>query len=159
MKRIKKLVIIGVIAIVVLGGILGGVAIASADEPTTTTTEATAIADINTLAEKVAAAYEANTGVAIDAQELVKAFEQVRQDVRSEALDNYLDKLVQDGKITAEQAQQFKDWIDARPDVPIGPGANGGCSGRFGGGFRGMMRGGFGGMMHGWFAPDTTNTQ
>jgi ABC-type glycerol-3-phosphate transport system substrate-binding protein len=156
MKKSKKLIIIAVVTVLVLGGILGGVAIANADEPTTTTApaETPAVTDINALAQRIADAYEANTGVAIDAQELVNAFEDVQKDIRSEALDNYLDKLVEAGKITDTQAQEFKDWIEARPDVPIGPSLNGGCGG-FGGRFGGMMSGGrFGGMMRGWFGPD-----
>jgi hypothetical protein len=35
-----------------------------------------------------------------------------------EALDNYLQKLVDDGKITQEEANQFKTWWESRPDIP-----------------------------------------
>ena len=161
MKKSKKLIIIAVITVLVLGGILGGVAIANADEPTTTTApaEVPAVADINALAQRIADAYEANTGVAIDAQELVNAFEDVQQDIRSEALDAYLDKLVEAGKITDTQAQEFKDWIEARPDVPIGPGLHGGCFDRSGGKLNGVFNGRLGGMMRGWFGPDKVDVQ
>jgi len=161
MKKSKKLIIIAVITVLVLGGILGGVAIANADEPTTTTApaEVPAPLDINALAQKIADAYEANTGVAIDPQELINAFEDVRQDMRTAALDAYLDKLIAAGKIDEGQAQQYKDWIEARPDVPIGPGLDGGCGGPFNGKFGGMIGPGgkLRGMMRGWFGPDKSD--
>jgi hypothetical protein len=33
-------------------------------------------------------------------------------------LDNYLQKLVEEGKITQEEADQFKAWWDSRPNIP-----------------------------------------
>jgi type II secretory pathway pseudopilin PulG len=43
-------------------------------------------------------------------------------------LDNYLNQLVKDGKITQAQADQFKEWFKDRPDIPaiFGPLLNGG---------------------------------
>ena len=35
-----------------------------------------------------------------------------------QALDNYLDKLGKDGKITQQQADDFKAWLKDRPDIP-----------------------------------------
>jgi hypothetical protein len=160
MKKSKKLIIMAVITVLVLGGILGGVAIASADEPANDEAEAGVVqkavsANITDLAQRIADAYQANTGVAIDAQELVNAFEDVQEDIRSEALDNFLDKLVEAGKLTDAQAQEYRDWIEARPDIPIGPGLNGGCGGPFNGRFGGMAGAGkFRGMMRGWIGPD-----
>jgi hypothetical protein len=33
-------------------------------------------------------------------------------------VDNILDNLVKAGRITQEQANQFKDWWEAKPDIP-----------------------------------------
>jgi hypothetical protein len=110
MRLKKKLLITGVLCAVVLVGVFGGVAIASADD------EDTAPAG---LVEKVAAIYEQNTGTAIDAQELLKAFEEAGATLRTEMRDQFLQKLVDDGKITQEQADAWEAWLDARPDKAV----------------------------------------
>ena len=149
MWRKKNLIIIAVITVVVIAGVLGGVAMASADNQTTTTNSVSA--NISTLLDKVATVYQEKTGQTLDTQALIDSFQQVQKDIRSEALDSYLNKLVEQGKITSDQAKQFKDWVNARPDVPVGPGLNGGLFGKF----RGMMGPGgkFGGMFRGWCGP------
>ncbi|MDD5338360.1 MAG: hypothetical protein PHG35_02980 [Dehalococcoidales bacterium] len=38
-------------------------------------------------------------------------------DVLNEALDKYLDKLVEDGTITQDEADQFKSWWESKPDI------------------------------------------
>jgi LPS O-antigen subunit length determinant protein (WzzB/FepE family) len=40
-----------------------------------------------------------------------------RQERMNEALDNYLQKLVDEGKITQEEADQYKAWWESRPDI------------------------------------------
>jgi hypothetical protein len=148
-KRTKKMIIIAVITVVVLGGILGGVAIANADEPTNTNIGPVS-ANISNLLDRIATIYEEKTGDTLDTQALIDSFKQAQQDIRSEALDAYLNKLVENGKIDSEQAQQFKDWVEARPDVPIGP--DGGFLGRFGDRL-GRFGGRFIGPFHGWCGP------
>ncbi|MFC2044440.1 hypothetical protein ACFLT8_04550 [Chloroflexota bacterium] len=37
--------------------------------------------------------------------------------MQEEALDNYLSNLVEQGKITRGQADQYKTWLQARPDM------------------------------------------
>lgn len=55
----------------------------------------------------------------IDQQKLENAFKQASKETRAEALDNWLKKLVTDGKINQQQADAFKAWVTARPaDVP-----------------------------------------
>jgi hypothetical protein len=169
MWRSKKFIIIAVLTILVLGGTLGGVAIAQANNEDN---NASQTANVTSFLGKVAEVYQKNTGVAIDPEELQKAVTEARQALKDEALDNYLQKLVTDGKITQEQADQFKTWLDsrptfptdefktwwdARPDIPtlFGEG-NGPRMGPFGGMHGGMGRlgGGFGGRLGGWCAPD-----
>jgi hypothetical protein len=147
MWRSKKFIIIAVLAVLVLGGTLGGVAIAQADDQNANTTP-TATANVTTFLDKVAEIYKNNTGVTIDPQQLQQAITEARQAIRGEALDNYLKKLVADGKITQEQADQFKAWWDARPSLdefnswlesrPDIPGLFGGDNGMGMGPFGGM---------------------
>ncbi len=39
-------------------------------------------------------------------------------ELMDKALDNYLDKLVEEDKITQEEADQFQAWWESRPDIP-----------------------------------------
>ncbi len=68
----------------------------------------------------------------IDQQVLEDAFTQAQSEMQTEALENYLQSLVEQDKITQEQADDYLGWWQARPDVP----ARFGFGGR--GGFRGM---------------------
>jgi hypothetical protein len=168
MWRSKKFIIIALLTIVVLGGTLGGVAMAQTDEQSDSQPQAGS----TSLLDKVAEIYQQNTGVAIDSQELQKAFTEAGQAMKTEALDNYLQKLVTDGKITQEQADQykawlnsrpslpteeFKNWMDSRPDIPalFGKG-NQNSIGPFGNMNRGLGKfgGRFGGNFGGWCQPD-----
>jgi len=77
----------------------------------------------------------------IDQQKAEDAFTQARSEMREEALDNYLKNLVDQGKITQQQADQYKSWWQARPETLL-PGAMGRDFGFHG--FRGGMKGGRG---------------
>ena len=58
----------------------------------------------------------------IDKQKLEDAFKQAQSELREKALDTRLQELVNQGAWTQQQADAFKAWIKARPDVPrIGP--------------------------------------
>lgn len=58
----------------------------------------------------------------VDEQELEDAFKQALSELREEGLDNRLLKLVDEGTLDQGQADQFKAWIEARPDIPmVGP--------------------------------------
>lgn len=58
----------------------------------------------------------------IDQQQLEDAFRQAQSEFREEALDSRLEELIDEGTLTQEQADEFKAWIEARPDVPrFGP--------------------------------------
>ena len=58
----------------------------------------------------------------IDQQELEDAFNQAQSELREQALDSRLEKLVDEGILTQKQADEFKAWIKARPDIPrLGP--------------------------------------
>ena len=126
MKRNKKLIIFGVVAAaILLTGTIGGVALAQSGGATDGTG--------NTLLARVAAI------LGIDQQKVQDAFTQAEKDMRQEALDNRLKSLVDQGKITQPQADQYKTWLESKPDIPSGLGGLG--QGKFRGhggfGFRG----------------------
>ncbi|MFH1484678.1 MAG: hypothetical protein ABIH46_01275 [Chloroflexota bacterium] len=56
----------------------------------------------------------------IEEQKVKDAFSQARKEMRDEALDARLANLVEQGKITQEQADQYKTWWKSRPDIPLG---------------------------------------
>ncbi len=51
-----------------------------------------------------------------DEQTVADAFSAAKAKQVEEALQTWLDKLVENGKITREQADAFRSWYDARPD-------------------------------------------
>ena len=138
MWRSKKFIIIAVLAAVALVGSIGGVVLAQAEDE-----DNSPQAQQEALLDKVCAIYQQNTGTAIDAEELQKAFDQARSEMQDEAMDKFLQTLVDEGKITQEQADQYKAWLESKPDVDVpmapgfpGPGMHRGFGGP-GGGFPG----------------------
>lgn len=152
MKRSKKFLFIALLAVVVLAGSIGGVVYAQTvnnndNQAQKAFTDNQTQAALTTLLNKVATIYQQNTNVAIDVDQLQKAFDQARSDMRDEALNNYLQGLVTQGKLTQQQADDYSTWLKAKPDVPALPGL-----GSFGG-HRGF---GMPGMFHKWSAPPAT---
>jgi hypothetical protein len=61
----------------------------------------------------------------IGKQDLENAFKQAQRELRENALDARLQELVNQGAWTQQQADAYKAWLQARPDVPplrLGPG-------------------------------------
>jgi hypothetical protein len=71
------------------------------------------------LMDKVCEIYEENTGVALDADELKAAYTQAQDEMQAEAMQSRLQDLVTQGKITQEQADQYLQWWNSKPDVPL----------------------------------------
>ena len=130
----KKVLLIALLAAAVLAVSIGGVVLAQ---------EATAPSG-NTLLARVAVI------LGIDQQKVEDAFKQAAREQQSEALTNRLKALVEAGKMTQAEADQYKAWAESRPDVPFAPGF---------GGRGGMMRGFGGGCwgVPGTVAPQTAN--
>ncbi len=105
---LKKKIILGIIIAVVVVGTVGGLVAANTDTTTTTTVTVTDNPQ-DTLLEKVAG----KLGVSVD--ELKTAFQEARTEIQQERLDAWLAKLVADGKITQEQADAYKTWLNSRP--------------------------------------------
>jgi hypothetical protein len=83
------------------------------------------------LLDRACAIYEEEMGVAIDSEQLRDALDQARGELRDEALKTRLQKLVDEGKITQGEAEQYLEWWQSRPDIELplpglggpGPGA------------------------------------
>ena len=154
MWRLKWLVMAVLLPILLVGGIAGGV-VAAADDTSNNTGDQSQTADstdrYQALLDRVCAIYQENTGVAIDPQQLKEAFDQAMKEEQDKALESWLQNLVDEGKITQEEADQYLEWWQSRPDVTLpGPGDFG-----FGGG---MERGrGFGHGGGPCWAPDASN--
>ncbi|MBI4188880.1 MAG: hypothetical protein HY529_06705 [Chloroflexi bacterium] len=112
----KKFIIVALLVVVVVLGSTAGIVLARAGSGTTSgvvTQNADNASQSKTLLARVAII------LGIDQQKLESAFTQAQKDMRNEALDKYLQNLVTQGKITQEQADKFKAWEQARPDVPL----------------------------------------
>ena len=127
MWRKKKLIAIAVLAAVMLAATISGVVLA-----TDNSDDSEPEAKYETLLNRVCEIYQEKTGVAIDQVALKDAFTQTQSEMQTSALENYLQSLVEQDKITQEQPDDYLKWWQVRPDVP----ARIGFGGR--GGFRGM---------------------
>jgi len=142
---------VAALATAVLAGTIGG-AVLAADNGEDGSPEAAHEA----LLDRVCAVYQEKTGVTIDREALKDAFEQAQGEMQTEAIKSWLDSLVEEGKITQDQADEYLEWQQTKPDVPFGSGLNGRGGSRGHGGLRG--HGGFRGMgsCGGWGGTDTT---
>ena len=135
MRRGKKLLIIAVLAAVMLGGTIGGIVLANNNGDGSQPGAA-----FGTLWDKACAIYEQKTGVAIDQEVFKDSLAQAQSEIRDEAMQNRLQRRVEEGVMTQEQADQYKAWLESKPDVPMmsGFGNSGGerggphCWGGFG---------------------------
>ena len=107
---VKKKIIIGVVIAVLVIGCISGVVIASTDSETTTTTTTSTANPQDTLMEKVAS----KLNISVDT--LKTAFQEAQSELQQERLDAQLAKLVEEGKITQEQADAYKSWLSSKPD-------------------------------------------
>ena len=127
MWRRKKFIAVALLVVVVLFGSIGGVVFAQ--------TENENDSQPKTLLARVAEILD------IDQQKLEDAFVQARSEMRAEALQNRLADAVEQGILTQEEADQYLEWWQAKPDVQLG---GPGLRGFGGGGSHGPMRGGCG---------------
>jgi hypothetical protein len=58
----------------------------------------------------------------IDQAKVESAFTQANQEMRDEAMNSRLQKLIDEGKMTQEQADKYKTWMESRPNMPEGLG-------------------------------------
>jgi hypothetical protein len=148
MRKRKWFIPVIVASVLLIGGIVGGV-VAAADDSSSNTGDQNQATDRNqALLDRACAIYEENTGVAIASEQLKDALKQARSEIQDEALESRLQDLVDEGIITQEDADNYLEWWQSRPDVGV---PLPGLSGHGPGG--GMMRGG---CFQPWDAPDIT---
>jgi len=118
MWRSKKFIIIALLAAIVLVGSTAGVVFARSTNggERTGALAVAQTADGNGASSTTLLARVAKI-LGIDQKQLEDAFAQAQKEMRDEALDNYLKDLVAQNKITQEQADQYKAWLQARPDM------------------------------------------
>jgi len=127
MWRSKKFIAIVVATVLVIGGSVGGILAAD----TGNEDECSPGAQHAAMLDRVCAIYQENTGTTIDPQALQAAFNQASSEMRAEALQSRLQNLVEQGKISQDEADQYHEWWQAKPDVAAGFGFRG--HGMFGG--------------------------
>ncbi|MFC1987338.1 hypothetical protein ACFLVH_02195 [Chloroflexota bacterium] len=101
MWRRKKSILIGALVAVIVVASIGGIALAQTEDDSQPKTLIARVAEI----------------LGIDQQRVEDAFAQARTEMREEAMDNYLNNLVAEGKMTQDQADQYKTWCQSRPDM------------------------------------------
>jgi len=126
MWRSKKFIVITLAAVLLVGSSVG--VVLAADNGN----DSQPGAQFGDLWDKVCVIYEENTSDDIDPEALQDAFAQARSEMRDEAMQNRLQNRVEQSDITQDEADQYLEWWQARPDVA----AEFGCRGH--GRFRGM---------------------
>jgi len=111
----KKLIIIAVSAAVLLVGSIAGVVLAAGNSDANQSK-----AQGDDLLTKVCTIYQQKTGVAIDETALKDAFTQAGSEMQTEREQTRLQDLVTKGTITQEQADQYLNWLQSRPNLPAG---------------------------------------
>ena len=102
-----------------------------------------ALADQKPTADTFYAKVAELLGNGMTKEKLVAAMQQAGTEIAQERINTGLDNAAKNGKITADEAKQIKDWLAARPSAVDK--LFGGLRG-FGGRCWGFMKGGFGGM-------------
>ena len=57
--------------------------------------------------------------MAMDSGQLKDALDQARSEMQDEALESRLQNLVDEGKITQEEVDQYLEWWQSRPDIEL----------------------------------------
>ncbi len=130
MWRSKKFIVLATLAALILVGVIsaGAVYAASNGEETQPETQ------MDEFWDKISQSYFDQTGHTLDREALQEAFADARSEIMNDRLQNHLQNLVTEGKITQEEADQYLSWWSDKPDVPLGIGL--GDRGRFGRCFR-----------------------
>jgi hypothetical protein len=118
-KRKKVVLLVAVAVAVLISGVVAGVTLAQSGNGNVNGNETNANTQYQTFLNKVATIYQQNTGVTIDPQQLETAFTQAQKEMQSEALQTWFQNLVTQGKITQAQADQYLQWWNSKPDVPL----------------------------------------
>jgi len=113
MKRSRKILLAVLLSVVVVAGTIGGIALASDDEE-----DAVPADGFGNLIEKVSQIYQDKTGTALDTEKLEESFIEARNQIRTESREQLRQRLIDEGRITQEQLDEFDKWLESRPDFP-----------------------------------------
>lgn len=142
----KKWLLVPVVAAVIALAVMGGTALAQGDSSSSTSSP------WSTFAGKVASI------LGLDETTVQNAMDQAQKEIQDEALQARLDSLVEQGTITQDQADQYYQWYQSRPEgIDGGLGLGFGKGGHFGGRGGGGMRIG-GGPCGQWGGTDSDST-
>ena len=119
MWKRKWFIPVVVVSVLLIGGIVGGVVIAGSDNSSNTENQSQASDRYQALLDRACAIYEEKTGVAIDSEQLKDALAQAQSEMRDEALESWLQDLVNEDKITQGEADQYLEWWQSRPDIEL----------------------------------------
>jgi hypothetical protein len=119
MWKRKWFIPVVVVSVLLIGGIVGGVVVAGSDNTTNTGDQSQTTNRCQALLDRVCAIYEEKTGVAIDSEQLKDALKQARSEMQDAALGNWLQNLVNKGEITQEEADQYLQWWQSRPEIKL----------------------------------------
>ena len=112
-KRMKVLVSVMVAMLLLTVGI--AVPVMAQEKPTPTPEPSTKIfmvtANTTGLLARVAEILD------ISEEDLINAFKQAQQEMRQEAFNQTLDKAVEEGLLTQDEAEEIKEWWGQKPEV------------------------------------------
>ena len=116
----KKRLILGVAAAVLVAvGLLGGVVLAQEAEESDT--------ESKSLFERIAEILNVD---GVDGDDVKSAYNEAKQDMQTEKLSAYLDKLVEDEVIDQDTADEYLEWYEDRPEGLSNFGSKRGFGGR-----------------------------
>jgi len=104
----KKFIFLVVLAVVILAGSIGGIVYAQSED------------DEGNVPARIAILERVAEKLGIDPQQLKDAFTEVIDEMQAEVQLKWLDKAVEEGLITEDEAQEYSDWWAARPDIAFG---------------------------------------
>jgi len=140
----KRWLLVPIVAAVIAFAVMGGVALAQGNDES-------AGSPWSSFASRVASI------LGLDEATVQDAFDQARSEMQDEALQQRLDNMVERGLINPEQADEYYEWYQSRPEgMPFGGfgGRGFGRGGMWGGmKWRGPCGPGFGGL-----APEGSTT-
>lgn len=119
MRKRRWFIPVIVVSVLLISGIVGGVLVAGSDSPSTTDDRNPITDRYQALLDRACAIYEESTGVAIDSGQLKDALDQAQGELQEEALETRIQKLVDEGKITQEEADNYLAWWQSRPDIEV----------------------------------------
>jgi len=132
MRKRRWFIPVVVVSVLLIAGTVGGVLVAGSDSSGNAEDQSQITDRYQALLDRACAIYQESTGATVDSEQLRHALDQAQGELWDEALETRLQNLVDDGQITQEEANQYLEWWQSRPDIEVplpglgGPGPGGG---------------------------------